>query len=51
VTHDYLISLPVLIPAVFLGRMINQRIPAVSFSRFLYSGLAVIGIALLAQSL
>lgn len=51
VTHDYLISLPVTLPAVFLGRAINHRLSEAAFSRYIYLGLAVIGLALLAQSL
>ena len=51
VTHDYLLSLPVALPAVFLGRAINHRLSAEAFSRYIYLGLAGIGAALLAQSL
>ena len=50
VTYDYLICLPVLIPAVFLGRAINHRLAGAGFTRYIYGGLAAIGIALLAQS-
>lgn len=50
VTHDYLISLPVAVPAVFLGRAINHRLSAAAFSRYIYFGLAAIGLALLAQA-
>jgi len=48
--HDYLICLPAILPAVFLGRTINRRISAPSFSRYVYLGLAAIGATLLAQS-
>ena len=51
VTHDYLLSLPVLVPAVFLGRAINHRLSAAAFSIYIYIGLAAIGVALLVQSL
>ena len=51
VTRDYLLCLPVLIPAVFLGRAINHRLSASAFSRYIYIGLAAIGLALLVQSL
>lgn len=51
VTYDYLVCLPVLIPAVFLGRAINHRLAGAAFTRYIYAGLAAIGIALLAQSL
>lgn len=50
VTHDYLLSLPVAVPAVFLGRVMNHRLSAASFSRYIYFGLAAIGLALLAQA-
>jgi hypothetical protein len=48
--HDFLICLPAILPAVFLGRIINRRISAASFSRYVYFGLAAIGVTLLAQS-
>ena len=51
VTTDYLICLPAIIPAVLLGRAINRRLSAAAFSRYLYLGLAAIGMALLLQSL
>lgn len=50
VTRDYLLSLPVMIPAVFLGRAINHRLPRLAFSRYVYFGLAAIGISLLVQT-
>ena len=51
VTRDYLLCLPVMIPAVFLGRVVNHRLSAAAFSRYLYVGLAAIGLALTMQSL
>ena len=51
VTHDYLLCLPALIPAVFLGRVINHRLSTQAFSKYVYGALAAIGLALLAQSL
>lgn len=51
VTHDYLLSLPVALPAIWLGRAINHRLSAAAFSRYIYFGLAAIGLALLAQAL
>jgi uncharacterized membrane protein YfcA len=51
VSHDYLLCLPVLLPAVFLGRAINHRLSAGAFSRYIYIGLSAIGFALMAQSL
>jgi len=50
VTHDYLVCLPAMIPAVFLGRAINHRLSAAAFSRYVYLGLGAIGLALLVQS-
>jgi uncharacterized membrane protein YfcA len=51
VTREYLLCLPVMLPAVFLGRAINHRLSAGAFSRYVYIGLAAIGAALLLQSL
>ena len=51
VTRDYLLCLPVVIPAVFIGRAMNQRLSAGAFSRYIYVGLAGIGLALMVQSL
>jgi uncharacterized protein len=51
VTHDYLLCLPVMLPAVFLGRVINHRLSAAEFSRYVYLGLAAIGAGLLLQSI
>jgi len=50
VTRDYLLCLPVMLPAVFLGRAINHRLSAAAFSRYIYLGLAGIGMALMVQS-
>jgi uncharacterized protein len=50
VTHDYLLCLPVMFPAVFLGRAINHRLSSATFSRYIYAGLAAIGLALMAGS-
>ena len=51
VTYDYLLCLPVLLPAVFLGRVINHRLSAAAFSKYVYAGLAAIGAGLVAQSI
>ena len=51
VTYDYVICLPAMLPAVFLGRAINHRLSGAGFSRYLYLGLAMIGVGLLAQSI
>jgi uncharacterized membrane protein YfcA len=51
VTHYYLLCLPVILPAVWLGRVINHRLHGEAFLKYVYAGLAVIGVVLLAQSL
>jgi uncharacterized protein len=51
VTHYYLLSLPVTLLAVFLGRAINHRLRGEVFFRYLYVGLAAIGAILLAQAI
>jgi hypothetical protein len=51
VTHYYLISLPATIPAILLGRVLNQRLQGDSFLKYAYTGLALCGAALLIQSL
>jgi len=50
VTHDYLLSLPAAVPAVFLGRMVNHRLNQEVFRKYVYAGLAGIGLLLLAQA-
>jgi uncharacterized protein len=50
VTHYYLLCLPVLIPAVWLGRVVNHRLHGDAFLRYVYVGLAGIGAVLLAES-
>jgi len=49
VTHYYLLSLPVTLLGVFLGRVINHRLRGEVFARYLYIGLASIGALLLVQ--
>jgi uncharacterized membrane protein YfcA len=51
VTHYYLLCLPVLLPAIWLGRVVNHRLQGESFLRYVYVGLAATGAVLLAQSL
>ena len=50
VTHYYLLSLPVQLPAVWLGRVVNHRLHGDVFLKYVYAGLAVIGVVLLAES-
>jgi uncharacterized protein len=51
VTHYYLLSLPVTLLGVFLGRVINHRLRGELFFRYLYFGLAGIGALLLVQAI
>jgi uncharacterized protein len=51
VTHYYLLSLPLILLAVFLGRAINHRLHGAIFFRYLYIGLAGIGALLLVQAI
>uniref|UniRef100_E6QMP6 Membrane transporter protein n=1 Tax=mine drainage metagenome TaxID=410659 RepID=E6QMP6_9ZZZZ len=51
VTRNYLFSLPVLLPALLLGRFLNARLHGNGFQRLLYLGLIAIAILLLSQSL
>ncbi len=50
VMHYFLLSLPVLLPAIWLGRVVNHRMHGDAFLRYVYVGLAGIGVVLLAQS-
>jgi uncharacterized membrane protein YfcA len=51
VTHYFLLCLPVLWPAIWLGRVVNHRLHGESFLRYVYFGLMGIATLLLAQSL
>jgi uncharacterized protein len=51
VNRFYLFSLPAVVPAVFLGRMLNRRLNAQQFLRYAHAGLIAIGIVLLTQAL
>lgn len=51
VTHYYLLSLPVTVLGVFLGRVINHRLHGEAFLKYLYLGLAGIGALLLVQAI
>lgn len=46
----FLLSLPAVIPAIFLGRYINHRLKDGSFYRYIYWGLVIIGIVLVTNS-
>lgn len=51
VTHYYLVSLPVTLAAVFLGRLINHRLHGESFLKYIYLSLVGIGGLLLVQAI
>jgi uncharacterized membrane protein YfcA len=51
VTHEFLISAPVMLPAVLLGRAINHRFSGVTFLKYLYGGLVLIGVMLIAEAI
>ncbi len=51
VSHYYLLSLPVVLPAVFLGRIMNHRLPREVFMKYVYLGLGGIGALLLIQAI
>jgi len=48
--HYYLLSLPVCIPAIWLGRVINHRLPLENFRKYVFAGLIVIGLILALQT-
>jgi uncharacterized protein len=50
VTHYYLLSLPLTVAAVFLGRAINHRLHGNSFHKLVYLGLGIIGLILLVET-
>lgn len=49
-THYFLLCLPVLLPSIWLGRVVNHRLHGDAFLRYVYVGLAGIAVVLLAQS-
>jgi uncharacterized membrane protein YfcA len=51
ITHYYLVSLPVVMAAIFLGRRINDGLDGATFLRFIHTGLIVIGTMLMLQAL
>jgi len=50
VTRYYLLSLPVAVPAIFLGRFLNHRLRGDTFVKYVYAGLILIGAVLLVQA-
>ncbi|HZD32485.1 MAG TPA: hypothetical protein VE779_12585 [Candidatus Angelobacter sp.] len=51
VTHYFLMSLPLVVPAILLGRAVNHRLRGDSFLRYVHFGLVCIGVALLFQAI
>jgi uncharacterized protein len=51
VTHYYLLSLPVTVVGIFLGRAINHRLHGDAFLKYIYFGLAGIGGVLVIQAI
>jgi uncharacterized membrane protein YfcA len=51
VTHYYLLSLPVTLLGIFLGRVINHRLHGEAFLKYIYLGLMCTGALLLAQAI
>jgi uncharacterized membrane protein YfcA len=50
VTRYYLLSLPLGLASIFLGRVVNQRLQGRPFVRYVHIGLIVVGTTLLIQS-
>jgi uncharacterized protein len=51
VTHYYLLSLPLSLAAIFLGRVVNHRLKGQRFILYIHVGLIVLGTALFIQSM
>jgi uncharacterized protein len=51
VTHEFLLSAPVMLPAVLLGRAINYRFSGTAFLKYLYCGLVLIGGTLFVEAI
>jgi uncharacterized membrane protein YfcA len=51
VTHASLVSVPVLVPAMLLGRWLNHRLHGDAFLQYVHAGLVCTGVALLVQSM
>lgn len=50
VSYYFLISIPVIIPAIFIGRHFNHQLKDGTFLKYVYIGLICIGLVLLGQS-
>jgi uncharacterized protein len=51
VTRYFLMSLPVALPTIFLGRMINHRLRGDTFLKYVHAGLVCVGVVLLVQAI
>jgi hypothetical protein len=51
VTHYYLVFTPVALPAILLGLAVNHRLQGEGFLKYVYFGLAGIGVLLFLQSI
>jgi uncharacterized membrane protein YfcA len=51
VTRDYLLALPLVLAAIFLGRAVNRRMSGRTFLLYVHLGLIAVGTTLLSQSL
>lgn len=51
VTHYYLLSLPLVIPAIFVGRAMNNRLRGEAFFKYVHAALLIIGVVLLTQAI
>jgi hypothetical protein len=50
VTYYFLVSLPAMLAAIFLGRVMNRRLNSNAFQRYVYLGLIAIGALLIVQA-
>jgi uncharacterized membrane protein YfcA len=50
VTHYFLLCVPILWPAIWLGRVVNHRLHGQNFLRYVYLGLMIIAVLLLVES-
>lgn len=51
VSREFLLSVPAMLPAVFLGRVINRRMAGETFLKYVYSGLVLIGATLFFEAI
>jgi uncharacterized membrane protein YfcA len=51
VTRYYLLSLPLVLAAIFVGTVVNRRLKGQAFLRYVYVGLILVGIGLFLQAM